>query len=194
MRSERLFFFFFFPFPFSASAYLNIALNNRSRDGEGRKWGGDDEQGANGWLKEWRHHYLTSCSGSSNQSASPSRRRGRVGIITYAAVGTFWQRFMVCAFLKIFQNDGFCWWDKFRTDNLGLLGFFKILFVGAIKSCPFKLSERRQPLSSSVASLWLSAAAFSRPSVCVIVNGPAQCTLAGGINSQGMFTHNEACS
>lgn len=53
----------------SLSAYLNIALNNRFRDGEGRKWGRDEEQGANGWLKEWRHHYLSSCSGPSNQSA-----------------------------------------------------------------------------------------------------------------------------
>lgn len=51
------------------SAYLNIALNNPSRDRVGRKRGRDKEQGANGWLKEWRHHYLTSCSGPSNQSA-----------------------------------------------------------------------------------------------------------------------------
>lgn len=29
-----------------------------------------------------------------------------MGIITYAAAGTFWQRSMVRAFLKIFQNGG----------------------------------------------------------------------------------------
>lgn len=42
----------------SFSAYLNIALNKRSREGWGRmeragsEGGREEEQGANGWLKE----------------------------------------------------------------------------------------------------------------------------------------------